>query len=44
MLREQLHEYYKVKGRRDETDEIMDFLQNSRGGKTVSYLKKITIA
>lgn len=42
MLREQLHEYYKVKGRRDETDEVLDFLQNSRGGKTVSYLKKIT--
>ncbi len=42
MLREQLHEYYKTKGRRDETDEILDFLQNGRGGKTVAYLKKVT--
>lgn len=42
MLREQLREYYKTKGRRDETDEVMDFLQNSRGGKMVAYLKKVT--
>lgn len=42
MLKEQLHEYYKTKGRRDETDEILEFLQTTRGGKTVPFLKKTT--
>ena len=40
MLREQLRDYYKMKGKPDETDEIMNFLQTSRGGKTVAFLKK----
>jgi hypothetical protein len=40
MLKEQLHDFYKTKGRRDETDEILEFLQTTRGGKTVPFLKK----
>jgi aspartate/methionine/tyrosine aminotransferase len=39
-LEEQLHEYYKSKGRPDETPAIMDFIQKRRGGKSVDYLKK----
>lgn len=42
-LEEQLHEYYKAKGKSDETVGIMDFLQKNRGSKSVDYLKK-TIA
>ena len=39
-LEEQLHEYYKSKGRADETPAILDFLQKHRGAKQVEYLKK----
>jgi hypothetical protein len=42
MLEEQLHEYYKIAGKPDETKQIMGFLQKNRGGKTVEYLKKST--
>jgi hypothetical protein len=41
-LEEQLHEYYKSKGRPDETVGIMDFIQKHRGGRSVDYLKKTT--
>ena len=44
MLEEQLHTYYKNAGRRDETDDVMGFLQKHRGGKTVEYLKKTSLA
>lgn len=40
MLEEQLHEYYKAKGRPDETAAVLEFLQTHRGSKTVEYLKK----
>ena len=39
-LEEQMHEYYKSRGRPDETSEFLDFIQKRRGGKTVEYLKK----
>lgn len=39
-VEEQLHAYYKSKGRPDDTKEIMDFLQKHRGLKTQEYLKK----
>lgn len=41
-LEEQLHEYYKSKGKPDETAGILDFLQAHRGGRSVDYLKKTT--
>ena len=41
-LEEQLHEYYKSKGKPDETVGILDFLQKHRGGRSVDYLKKTT--
>lgn len=41
-LEEQLHEYYKSKGKPDETLEILDFIQKHRGGRAVDYLKKTT--
>ena len=41
-LEEQLHEYYKSKGKLDETDGVLDFIQKHRGGKAVDYLKKST--
>ena len=42
-LEEQLHEYYRTKGSKDETPEILAFLHRHRGGKTVEYLKKTPI-
>jgi len=41
-IEEQLHMYYKTKGKPDETKEIIEFLQNHRGIKTHEYLKKTT--
>jgi hypothetical protein len=38
-LEEQLHEYFRSKGR-NETAEILAFLHRHRGGKTIEYLKK----
>ena len=43
-LEEQLHEYYKSKGKHDETSQIMEFLQTHRGGKQVEFLKKTLAA
>jgi len=43
LLEEQLHEYYRVTGKHDETGSIMGFLQKNRGGKTVEYLKKTSV-
>jgi hypothetical protein len=43
-LEEQLHEYYKVKGKPDETASILEFLQKHRGGKSVEFLKKTLTA
>jgi hypothetical protein len=42
-LEDQLHEYYKTSGKRDETMEIIEFLQKHRGGKVVEYLKKTSL-
>ena len=39
-LEEQLHEYFRTKGGRDDTSEILNFLHRHRGGKTIEYLKK----
>jgi hypothetical protein len=39
-LEEQLHEYYRNKGTRDDTPDILTFLHRHRGGKTIEYLKK----
>jgi hypothetical protein len=39
-LEEQLHEYNKMKGRVDDTNDILDFIQKKRGTKTTEYLKK----
>ena len=39
-LEEQLHEYYKSKGKPDDTNNIIEFIQRSRGGKNIEYLKK----
>ena len=44
LLEEQLHAYFKSTGRRDETAEMLGFLQKHRGGKTVEYLKKTSMA
>jgi hypothetical protein len=41
-LEEQLHEYYKSKGKPDDTAGILDFIQKHRGGRSVDYLKKTT--
>ena len=43
-LEEQLHEYYKSKGKPDETAGILDFVQKHRGSRAVDYLKKTTTA
>ncbi len=42
-LEEQLHEYFRTKGARDDTAEILNFLHRHRGGKTIEYLKKTPI-
>lgn len=42
-LEEQLHEYFRTTGKRDETSEIIEFLQTHRDGKTVEYLKKTSL-
>jgi hypothetical protein len=39
-LESNLHDYYKSKGRPDETAAILEFLQTHRTTKTVEYLKK----
>ena len=42
LFEKSLHEYYKSKGRTDETDAIIEHIQNSREVKIVDYLKKST--
>ena len=42
-LESSLHEYYKTKGRPDETTAIMEFVQASRTTKHIEYLKKTPI-
>lgn len=39
-VEEQLQQYYKSKGKSDESAAILEFLQTHRGGKSVEYLKK----
>jgi hypothetical protein len=39
-LEENLHAYYKAKGKPDETTAILEFIQQRRGAKTVEFLKK----
>jgi hypothetical protein len=41
-LEEQLHEYFRTKGR-DDTAELLTFLHRHRGGRTIEYLKKTPI-
>ena len=41
-LESSLHDYYKAKGRPDETAAIMEFVQASRTIKHTEYLKKTT--
>ena len=43
-LESSLHDYYKAKGRPDETAAIMEFIQASRTTKHTEYLKKTTTA
>lgn len=44
LLEDQLHEFYKSRGKPDETAAIVDFLQKHRGGKSVDYLKKTPLS
>ena len=44
LLEEQLHEFYKTRGKPDETAAIVDFLQKNRGGKSIDYLKKTPLS
>lgn len=39
-VEEQLHNYFKTKGKTDETSEILNFLQDHRGSKIQEYLKR----
>ena len=41
-LEANLHEFYKTKGKPDDTAAIMEFLQSKRTTKTVEYIKKTT--
>jgi hypothetical protein len=43
-MEEQLHNYYKTKGKPDETTAIIGFLQDHRGVKNQEYLKKTVTA
>lgn len=43
LLEEQLHEYFKSRGLRDDTKDVLTFLHNHRGGRTVDYLKKTSM-
>jgi len=43
-LEEQLQNYYKTKGKPDETTSVLDFLRVHRGAKTQDYLKKTVAA
>lgn len=43
-LEEQLREYYKEKGKPDDTKQVIEFLQKNRGSKSVEFLKKTVSA
>ena len=43
-LEEQLHNYYKSKGRPDEASQIVEFVRKNRPSKTSDYLKKTVTA
>ena len=43
-LEEQLHNYYKTKGKPDETNAVISFLHDHRGVKNQEYLKKTVTA
>lgn len=43
LLEEQLHDYFKSRGQRDDTKDVLAFLQRHRGGRTVEYLKKTSM-
>ncbi len=43
MLEEQLHEYFKIHGKTDETSAIISHIQKYRGGKQIEYLKKTPV-
>jgi hypothetical protein len=43
-LEEQLHSFYKAKGKPDDTAAVLDFLQRHRPSKSVEYLKKTVTA
>lgn len=40
LLEKQLHDYYKMKGKPDETLAVIEFIKKNRGGKTVECLEK----
>jgi hypothetical protein len=42
-LEEQLHNFYKTKGKPDDTLQILDFLQEHRGTKIQTYIKKTAV-
>jgi hypothetical protein len=43
-LEEQLHEFYKTRGKPDETTQLLDFIQKNRVSKSIDYLKKTSTA
>lgn len=43
MLEEQLHEYFKMHGKIDETPAILAHMHKYRGGKQIEYLKKTPV-
>jgi hypothetical protein len=44
LLEEQLHEYYKLNRKPDETSQIVEFIKKHRGSKSTEYLKKTSTA
>ena len=44
LLEEQLHEYYKLNRKPDETVQIVEFIKKHRGTKSSEYLKKTVTA
>jgi hypothetical protein len=42
-LESTLHEYYKSRGKVDETTAVLEFLQSKRDTKQIPYLKKTPI-
>jgi hypothetical protein len=43
LLEKQLHEYYKLHRKPDETASVVEFIKKNRGGKTVECLEKKTL-